>query len=354
LSSTVPPPSAEAQLAFLAKLQRLFAEGDFTATYKFALLISLSDLAVEVGADDGAELALTNRQIAERFVQLYWRHATPYGTGRPGTQPGVLVQNIGAQAAVLTAIGAFRASTPGTTVQQARTDPCFAALLAKVATVISAQPLNYLQNFGGVTDPFLYVRSVRGGITLLHGVAYCLRRFYTLVQQMSRSRWVEHIKANRRNHAILGDASDLEDFLFSLSRQSLAIVGAQLRKLDGARCFYCGCGLTEANVDHFVPFSLYPRDQAHNLVLAHPTCNRSKSDTLAAKPHLERWLERLVTRADELTEIGTLAGVASDRTTAHRVAAWGYAGANATGGRAWLSASSYEPVSTDYLSILVV
>jgi hypothetical protein len=133
LSSTVPPPSAEAQLAFLAKFQRLFAEGDFTATYKFALLISLADLAVEVGADDGAELTLTNRQIAERFVQLYWRHATPYGTGRPGTQPGVLVQNIGSQAAVLTAIGEFRASTPGTTLQQARTDPGFAALLAKVA-----------------------------------------------------------------------------------------------------------------------------------------------------------------------------------------------------------------------------
>jgi 5-methylcytosine-specific restriction endonuclease McrA len=171
---------------------------------------------------------------------------------------------------------------------------------------------------------------------------------------MSRTRWVEHIKANRRNHAILGDAGDLEDFLFSLSRQSLAIVGAQLRKLDGARCFYCGCGLTEADVDHFVPFSLYPRDQAHNLVLAHPTCNRSKSDTLAAKPHLERWLERLVTRADALAEIGALAGVVSDRATAHRVAAWGYAGANATGGRAWLSASSYEPVSPDYLSLLVV
>ena len=95
-----------------------------------------------------------------------------------------------------------------------------------MATVVSAQPLNYLQNFGGVTDPFLYVRSARGGITLLHGVAYCLRRFSTLVQQMSRARWVDHIKANRRNQAILGDAGDLEDFLFSLSRQSLAIVGA--------------------------------------------------------------------------------------------------------------------------------
>jgi hypothetical protein len=84
LSSTVPPPSAEAQLAFLAKLQRLFAEGDFTATYKFALLISLADLAVEVGADDGSELPLSNRQIAERFVQLYWRHAIPYGMAGPG------------------------------------------------------------------------------------------------------------------------------------------------------------------------------------------------------------------------------------------------------------------------------
>ncbi|MEM5314284.1 hypothetical protein [Paraburkholderia sp. JHI869] len=98
MSASVPPPSAEAQLSFLTRFQRLFAEGDFTATYKFALLISLADLAVEIGADDGAELTLTKRQIAERFVQLYWRHATPYGTGRAGTQPGVLIQNLGTQA----------------------------------------------------------------------------------------------------------------------------------------------------------------------------------------------------------------------------------------------------------------
>ena len=55
------PPSAEQQLAFLTKLQRLFAEGDFTATYKFALLIALSDLAVELGADDGGELPLATQ-----------------------------------------------------------------------------------------------------------------------------------------------------------------------------------------------------------------------------------------------------------------------------------------------------
>ncbi|VTU14408.1 hypothetical protein RA8CHR_00576 [Variovorax sp. RA8] len=56
-------PSAEQQLEFLTKLQRLFAEGDFTATYKFALLIVLSDLAVELGADDGSELSLTTPML---------------------------------------------------------------------------------------------------------------------------------------------------------------------------------------------------------------------------------------------------------------------------------------------------
>lgn len=58
------PPSPEAQLAFLTKLQRLFAEGDFTATYKFALLVSLADLAIEHGHDDGDTLRLATSSIA--------------------------------------------------------------------------------------------------------------------------------------------------------------------------------------------------------------------------------------------------------------------------------------------------
>ena len=41
----------EFQLAFLNKIQRLFAEGDFTASYKYALLIAIADIAVESGRD---------------------------------------------------------------------------------------------------------------------------------------------------------------------------------------------------------------------------------------------------------------------------------------------------------------
>jgi 5-methylcytosine-specific restriction endonuclease McrA len=350
-SAFVSPPSAEAQLVFLTKLQRVFAEGDFTATYKFALLIALADLAVELGRDDGSGLLLSTRVIASRFIQMYWRQTAPYGTGRPDAAPGILVQNTGAQAAVLSGIVAFRQETGAKTPQQAAAHPSFAALLSRVAATVSAQPLTYLQNFGGTTDSFLYERLSAGKVYLKPGVAYCLRRFHPLVQQLARTRWVQHVKSNKRNHGILGDAGDLDEFLFSASRQSLAIFGEQLRKLDGPTCFYCGHSLDSHDVDHYVPFAMYARDLAHNFVLAHPACNRSKSDTLAARPHLERWLDRVVKKSDSLGEIGQLAGISVDGQTSERVAAWGYASALASGAHAWLASSTYQAIDAEYLTL---
>ena len=154
----LPRPSADEQLSFLSKVQRLFNEGDFTATYKCALLISLADLAVEVGRNDGDELPLSVRQIAERFVQLYWRQATPYGIGRPGAEPAVLSQNLGAQAAIVGEISDFRATCGVLSPQAARSHPKYRSLVSSVAATVSAQPLARLQNFGG--------RNV--SMTLLH------------------------------------------------------------------------------------------------------------------------------------------------------------------------------------------
>lgn len=352
MSTLAHQPSAEDQLTFLSKLQRLFSEGDFTATYKFALLIALADLAVERGNDTDAPLTLALRDIAARFIGLYWNHVAPFGEHNDAQAAGMLSQNLGAQAAVLSAIADFRRQTNVSTIRQANQDASYPALLSKVVGVVSAQPVNYLQNFGGVTDQFLYERSGQGRLTLKPGVAFCLRRFYPLVQQLARSHWVGHIKSNQRNQQLLGESSDLEAFLFSISRQSLAALGAQLRKLDGPRCFYCGHTLEEHEVDHFIPFSIYPRDLPANFVLAHPRCNRSKSDSLAAKGHLERWIERLVRRASALREIGEAAGLVDEPGTIHRVAVWSYAAALRASSRAWKAPSTYEQVDATYLTVL--
>lgn len=344
-------PSPEEQLAFLSKLQRLFAEGDFTATYKFALLIALAELAVELGNDSGEALEMGHRGIAAKFIELYWQQSAPYSTGRPGTSQEVLVQNSGTQAAIITAIVEFRQNNFAATVQSARLLPSYQALILKVGQTVAAQPINYLQNLGGGTDPFLYER-VRGAIILKPGVAYCLRRFQPLVQQLARSHWVGHVKRNKLNTRMLGEADDLESFLFETPRQALTIIGAGLKKLTSSHCFYCGTTVHDADVDHFVPFSMYPRDLMHNFVLAHSSCNRSKSDTLAALPHLERWLEFITQHDDALNEIGEAAGRISDRSSCRSVAQWGYANAMSSGGQAWLRSNAYEPVNQAYVDCL--
>ena len=73
-----PPPNPQAQLEFLAKVQRLFSEGDFTATYKFALLMTLADLAVERGRDDGEGLLLPLKAVGHKFIELYWQQTSPF------------------------------------------------------------------------------------------------------------------------------------------------------------------------------------------------------------------------------------------------------------------------------------
>ena len=70
------PPEAKDQIDFLIKIQRLLNEGGgkFTATYKFALLLSIADLAVEIGDDSGKPLKLAISTIAEKFIEYYWGH----------------------------------------------------------------------------------------------------------------------------------------------------------------------------------------------------------------------------------------------------------------------------------------
>ena len=102
------------------------------------------------------------------------------------------------------------------------------------------------------------------------------------------------------------------------------------------------------DVDHFIPFSQYPRDLAHNFVLAHPACNRSKSAMLGARRHLERWLERLARRSDDVAEVGAEAGLVVDVATCHRVASWGYASARAGGASAWVASNTFEVVDASY------
>lgn len=335
-------PSAEEQLDFLTKVQRLFNESDFSSTYKYALLISLADLAIELGKDDESELELSNRQIAERFIELYWQQSSPYKTSK-ANDSGVLYQNHGTQAAIIKAIQAFRDENSFNSPNAAKHSKEYKKLITAVASTVAKQPINYLQNVGDGALPFLYERNT-SSITLKKGVAYCLRRFQPLIQQLARSRWTEYIKKNAKNIPILGEKDDLNSFLFETSRKTLALVCKELKVLYGCNCFYCNKATAELEVDHFIPFSLYPRDLIHNFVLACPSCNRSKSDSLAARVHLDKWICLTTQNSKVITNIGERSGVSSNLETSIAVANWGYGAGRQDQNYLWQSPGNYTTI----------
>ena len=49
-------PTPQEQLKFLKHIQQILQSGAFTSTYKFALLMSITRLAIEQGQDTGAAL----------------------------------------------------------------------------------------------------------------------------------------------------------------------------------------------------------------------------------------------------------------------------------------------------------
>ena len=348
--TTLSRPTPEHQLEFLQRIQSLFDDGNFAATYKFALLVSLAELAVERGADDGEPLDLDLIHIGEKFAEVYWPQTVPYSSGTSGTTVEILAQNLGTQAAVIKVLLKLR-SYGANTLAQAKQHQQWPEVVRQITHVVRQMPVRYLQNIGGTSVPFLYeFPPPIGKLVLKPGVAYMLRSFHGLIQQLARAAWIAHIRQNSRNTPIIGQAADLESFMFGTPRQSLQAICATLTRLQLSRCFYCDEAIHgSGDVDHFIPWSRYPRDLAHNFVLAHAACNRQKSAMLAAKPHLDRWLNRNEVLGEEITVQLRASGILADKNCSLTVAKWAYAHAAASGGIVWVRDKLTEPISDQYL-----
>jgi hypothetical protein len=134
----VQPPAPAEQIRFLTNVQRLLAEGLFTATYKYALLAALADLSVESGDDLGNPLPLSTFAIAEKFVEYYWRHAIPYATAN-GER--VLRQNTGQRAKVVTLVEAARRQDGDSLASLMRNSDAWKRLVRNMERVVESMPL---------------------------------------------------------------------------------------------------------------------------------------------------------------------------------------------------------------------
>jgi hypothetical protein len=365
-SATPPPylpaqtsrPSPEDQVRFIANIERILSEGSFVATYKYALLVALVELAIERGDDSSRNLVLPIHDIADKFAEMYWRQAAPYDA-HGGSGPGIVLhQNKGKQAGAITRLSQFRDELKGSrsTLAEARRTAHWQRLVGRMRTLLKTMPLGKLQRVGHNDVCFLYEKPgpKADHITLLPGVACHLRERAPLIRRLAQTEWLRFVLSLEQNQPVLGRAVGLSEFLFGTNRAALSLkVSSPLRELQHGRCFYCQRSLpSKADVDHFIPWSRYPRDLAHNLVLAHGACNSRKSDLLGGEPYLARWVEFVSDHDSDLLKVGTEAGLLVDRAASVAVAEWSYGHAERVQAEVWLGGTDYGHLSAGWRALL--
>lgn len=332
----MPIPTPQDQVSFLQNVQRILNEGLFVASYKYALLRALADLAITKGDDSGDELTLQAREIAEVMVEVYWRQVRPFRISQQ--REGLLLkQNTGRQAAIIRTVAELHSRYAGSLSRLKRDSQAWNALANEVASVVAEMPLWKLQRVGGEVIDFLYANAGRGRtVTLRPGVAFCLRRFYGILRNLVEGAWVNYVRTV--NAVELGHDTDIGSFLFGSERAALETYRPLLRELQSDECFYCRRPLRSAgDVDHFVPWSRYPLDLAHNFVLAHNSCNARKRDHLAAEEHLGRWVERNDRHESTIQQFVSANSLAADHVSSVNICRWAYAQTEKAGGLVWVA-----------------
>jgi hypothetical protein len=338
----------------LSNLQRLLSEGQFVATYKYALLLALADIAVEQGGDTDAALNIPTALIAEKFICSYWRQTVPYVPRKSsGTAARILRQNTNRQAEVVRRLEDMRVRVGPSLVAVQQDQRRWQSLVRSVERVVTVMPLWKLQTVGGRPLEFLYRRSnERESVDLNPGVAYCLRKFHDLITDLVRGAWVRYIR--RVNADVLETNVDLEEFLFGSERANLGIVQPILQEIQNGKCFYCEGGINRgsAHVDHFIPWSRYPVDLGHNFVLAHGSCNSSKGDRLAAVDHLKAWVERNNRFGSQLDAEFKRRDMVTDFDSTRQVTRWAYSQTYQAHGLTWVRGDTLVPLPDRWEAIL--
>ncbi|HBL18302.1 MAG TPA: hypothetical protein DD417_16505 [Elusimicrobia bacterium] len=308
-------PEDRGVVGFAENLLTLLNEGRYTATYKFAVLLGLMDLCLEhTSAHGSAPTSVTTVQLAEKIVQLYWKHAQEYDTGQ---KRFFLVQNSNGQAEIISLIRNFRSRNglgPGALISEADSRG-FQSLVRRVEWKLVQMPLPRLQVVGTGELPFIYridwdatikPREFDGpdfsnAIRFIGDAGNHLARLAGLLRPIIQAHWINLV--HQFNRAEL-PASRVSEFLFGMDRTATLRLLPGLRELQDNRCFYCDSRIpSKPEIDHFIPWARYPDNGIENLVVAHDRCNGSKKAFLAFSDHVQRWAERMERIGGDLQEI---------------------------------------------------
>lgn len=275
---------------FINYIQRLLVEGDFTATYKYALLHAIADVCVESpNVTVNGKLNISLDVLADRLLRLYWGQARPF-SGQSKQQQLHQNSDSAKQIAIITAVQQIQ-ETGIYNINQLYKSPHHKNVHNVAKRALKEGPLWRLQILAKHEECFLYPHDKNlKHIELNAGIAGYFREFYHLITYLARAAWIDKIISFKHNQYLVGAQANLPEFLFGQDRKALAYAKPVLLELQKNTCFYCGKKLDQhSEVDHFIPFAKYAFDLGHNFVLADRSCNNSKRDYLASYDHKLKW-----------------------------------------------------------------
>jgi hypothetical protein len=362
----MPPPSSKPRAAddqglrFAERLLSLIDSGRYSATYKFATLLAILDLAAEnTDSNTGPPDVLHGREVAARVIELYWPQSAGYAATADSMKRTLSQSPQNDIPAKLARWRRRHRLGDGATLTDAeRADPKgWSNLVAELTATVIGMPLAKLQKFGdgrnAVEDRFIYdfkwAEEVKrptverigfdDRLYLRPGVGEWLVRLTPLLRPLVEAKWTKRVA--ERNPEFV-DHQLLDAFLFGADRINLDRVRGPLLDLQEGYCFYCLRQVRQlADVDHFLPWSRHPDNTLDNLVAAHRACNGAKSASIAGLDHLQRWLERSHEADSALAGLATSLSWPrkSERTiaTARAVYLW-----LPTEARLWIAGTEFE------------
>jgi hypothetical protein len=253
--------------SYMNTVTQIMDRGQFTNSYKFALLRSLAAFGRQ---PDSGETILEFEWLAEKFVEFYWPLTLRFNV-RQATDPTrdpVVMGDVRTFASnhdlsPETPLKAFRRKYPME----------YMALIRQVAARAFGDVIPRFHKVGGrFMKPRLY-KETDDGVCIGRDVRDFLQTNHKALDLLAVGSWVrfteKYTSAPRLYEKIQGSAK----------RSSLTLHRDFLTAILGENeCFYCNKIITgTSHVDHLVPWSFVAEDKAWNLVLACSDCNGAKS-----------------------------------------------------------------------------
>ena len=299
--------------ALVQRLLEVLNDGQRDATYKLALLLAIIEW---VTTNSGGE-TIPTADLAEIVLRLYFRQIRQFpqsagesATLKQGSSPSLRITN---------AVIGLVSTTPNMNrpdLVRAKNPEGFKRAVLEIEKALVEQPIPRFQIVGKDEIPFLYEwdwspkqtlgpikKAGKDHLALLPGVRDRLVTLGPLLRPIIEQFWVWDVAKWTK---IETEESRLREHLFGTKRVAFpqSIVDG-LKTIQGGKCFYCaGSVLSGAQVDHFVPWSVFPNDAIDNLVLSCKQCNGKKSDHLAALKYLSSWLERSPIELEKVAQSG--------------------------------------------------